>query len=135
MPPSFGPAVIRSLGLLEEGPMCLAIPGKVAETYRQDDLLMGKVDFGGVAKRVCLEHVPEVRVGDYVLVHVGFALSTIDEDEARRVFELLDGMNQLDELRVPSPYIHGEGTVAFRRRGNVCPPMMLLVLSCWKIHI
>jgi hydrogenase expression/formation protein HypC len=47
--------------------------------------------------------VPEVRVGDYVLVHVGFALSTIDEDEARRVFELLDGMNQLDELRAPSP--------------------------------
>lgn len=103
MPQSFGPAVIRSLGLLEEGPMCLGIPGKVAETYRQHDLLMGKVDFGGVAKRVCLEHVPEVRIGDYVLVHVGFALSTIDEDEARRVFELLDGMNQLDELRVPSP--------------------------------
>jgi hydrogenase expression/formation protein HypC len=83
--------------------MCLAIPGKVTETYRQDDLLMGKVDFAGIAKRVCLEHVPEVRIGDYVLVHVGFALSTIDEDEAQRVFELLDGMNQLDELRDPSP--------------------------------
>ena len=83
--------------------MCLGIPGKVAETYHQHDLLMGKVDFGGVTKRVCLEHVPEVRIGDYVLVHVGFALSTIDEDEARRVFELLDGMNQLDELRMPSP--------------------------------
>jgi len=72
MPQSFGPAVIRSLGILEEGPMCLAIPGKVTETYRQHDLLMGKVDFGGIAKRVCLEHVPEVRIGDYVLVHVGF---------------------------------------------------------------
>ena len=84
MPPSFGPAVIRFLGFLEEGPMCLAIPGKVAETYRQDDLLMGKVDFGGIAEGgFCLEHVPEVGVGDYVLVHVGFALSTIDEDEAR----------------------------------------------------
>jgi len=103
MPQSFGPAVIRSLGILEEGPMCLAIPGKVTETYRQHDLLMGKVDFGGIAKRVCLEHVPEVRIGDYVLVHVGFALSTIDEDEARQVFEVMDGMNQLDELRVPSP--------------------------------
>ncbi len=103
MPQSFGPAVIRSFGFLEEGPMCLAIPGKVTETYRQHDLLMGKVVFGGIAKRVCLEHVPEVRIGDYVLVHVGFALSTIDEDEARRVFELLDGMNQLDELRAPSP--------------------------------
>ena len=55
--------------------MCLGIPGKVTETYREDDVLMGKVDFGGVAKRVCLEHVPEVRIGDYVLVHVGFALA------------------------------------------------------------
>ena len=63
--------------------MCLAIPGKVVETYREHDVLMGKVDFGGVSKRVCLEHVPEVRIDDYVLVHVGFALSRIDEAEAR----------------------------------------------------
>jgi hydrogenase expression/formation protein HypC len=83
--------------------MCLGIPGKVAETYREHDVLMGKVDFGGVSKRVCLEHVPQVRIGDYVLVHVGFALNTIDEAEARRVFELLDSMNQLDELQTPSP--------------------------------
>jgi hydrogenase expression/formation protein HypC len=62
---------------------------------------MGKVDFGGVCKQVCLEHVPQVRVGQYVLVHVGFALSMIDEDEARHVFEFLDHMNQLDELAVP----------------------------------
>ena len=83
--------------------MCLGIPGKVVETYREHDVLMGKVDFGGVFKRVCLEHVSEVRPGDYVLVHVGFALSRIDEAEAQRVFEFLDGMNQLDELKVPSP--------------------------------
>ena len=83
--------------------MCLGIPGKVVATYREDDLLMGKVDFGGVFKRVCLEHVPEVRVGEYVLVHVGFALSRIDEAEARRVFDFLEEMNQLDELQVPSP--------------------------------
>ena len=83
--------------------MCLGIPGRLTEIGRQDDLPMGKVDFGGITKRVCLEHVPDVRIGDYVLVHVGFALSTIDEDEARRVFELLDSMNQLDELRAPSP--------------------------------
>ena len=63
---------------------------------------MGKVDFGGVFKRVCLEHVPEVQLGEYVLVHVGFALSRIDETEARYVFEFLDSMNQLDELREPS---------------------------------
>ena len=83
--------------------MCLGIPGKVVETYREHDVLMGKVDFGGVRKSVCLEHVPEVQPGDYVLVHVGFALSRIDEAEARRVFEFLEQMNQLDELKVPSP--------------------------------
>lgn len=81
--------------------MCLGIPGKVVMTYREHDVLMGKVDFSGVAKRVCLEHVPEVQPGDYVLVHVGFALSRIDENEARRVFEFLDEMNQLEELKVP----------------------------------
>jgi len=78
--------------------MCLGIPGRVTETYREHDVLMGKVQFGGISKRVCLEHVPDVRADDYVLVHVGFALSRIDEDEARRVFEFLDSMNQLDEL-------------------------------------
>ena len=82
--------------------MCLGIPGRVVETYREHDVLMGKVDFSGVSKRVCLEHVPEVRPGEYVLVHVGFALSRIDEDEARRVFAFLDEMKQLDELKAPS---------------------------------
>ena len=83
--------------------MCLGIPGKVVETYREDDILMGKVNFGGVSKRVCLEHVPEARPDDYVLVHVGFALSRIDETEAGRVFAFLDEMNQLDELEEPPP--------------------------------
>lgn len=78
--------------------MCLGIPGKVVNTYREHDVLMGRVDFGGVSKQVCLEHVADVRVGQYVLVHVGFALSKIDEDEAQRVFEFLEKMNQLDEL-------------------------------------
>jgi len=58
--------------------------GKVVETYQEHDVLMGKVDFGGVAKRVCLDHVPDVQVGKYVLVHVGFALSVVDEEEANR---------------------------------------------------
>jgi hydrogenase expression/formation protein HypC len=83
--------------------MCLGIPGKVVETYRENDVLMGKVDFSGIFKRVCLEHVPEARPGDYVLVHVGFALSLLDEAEANRVFTFLEGMNQLDELQVPPP--------------------------------
>ena len=83
--------------------MCLGIPGKVIGTYREHDVLMGKVDFSGVCKRVCLEHVPEAQIGQYVLVHVGFALSRIDETEARRVFDFLEQMNQLDELKVSSP--------------------------------
>ncbi|WP_435011584.1 HypC/HybG/HupF family hydrogenase formation chaperone [Tundrisphaera lichenicola] len=83
--------------------MCLGIPGKVVETYQEDDILMGKVDFGGISRRVCLEHVPEVRPDDYVLVHVGFALSRIDEEEARQVFAFLERMNQLDELGEPPP--------------------------------
>jgi hydrogenase expression/formation protein HypC len=80
-------------------PMCLGIPGRVLETYREDEILMGKVAFGGVSKRVCLEHVADVKVGEYVLVHVGFALSRLDEVEAGRVFEFLESMNQLDEIK------------------------------------
>lgn len=82
--------------------MCLGIPGKVVETSREHDMLMGKVDFGGVFKQVCLEHVPEVEIGQYVIVHVGFALNIIDEAQAQRIFDFLVGMDQLDELRVPS---------------------------------
>lgn len=78
--------------------MCLGIPGKVVRTFREHDVLMGKVDFSGVFKQVCLEHVADVKVGQYVLVHVGFALSKIDEDEAQKVFHFLEKMNQLDEL-------------------------------------
>ena len=62
----------------EDRSMCLGIPGKVNKIYREYDVLMGKVDFGGVSKHVCLEHVPEVKPGQYVIVHVGFALSAID---------------------------------------------------------
>lgn len=83
--------------------MCLAVPGRVVETYAEHEVLMGKVDFGGVMKRVCLAHTPEAKVDDYVLVHVGFALSRIDEAEAKRVFEFLEGMDQLDELETESP--------------------------------
>lgn len=78
--------------------MCLGIPGKVVDTFREHDVLMGRVAFGGIIRRVCLEHVPEVQPGEYVIVHVGFALQRLDEAEARRVFEFLEGMNQLDEL-------------------------------------
>ncbi|MBI3890466.1 MAG: HypC/HybG/HupF family hydrogenase formation chaperone [Candidatus Wallbacteria bacterium] len=76
--------------------MCLGIPGRVIEVGRERDLLMGKVDFGGVARKVCLEHVPDAVPGDYVIVHVGFALSKLDEQEARRVFALLEEMGRLE---------------------------------------
>lgn len=84
--------------------MCLGIPGKVIETYVEHEVRMGKVDFGGVCKRVCLEHVPETQVGQFVIVHVGFALSVIDEDEASQVFAFLRGMNELEELKRGEPY-------------------------------
>jgi hydrogenase expression/formation protein HypC len=82
--------------------MCLAIPGKLTHTYQEHDVLMGKVDFSGVTKRVCLEHVPAVQIGEYVLVHVGFALQRIDEKEAQLVFDFLKSMDQLDEIKDPS---------------------------------
>lgn len=79
--------------------MCLAIPGKVLEIDPETQPKMGNVSFGGIQKRVCIEWVPDVKVGDYVLVHVGFALSTIDEQEALETLKLLADMGDLaDEL-------------------------------------
>jgi hydrogenase expression/formation protein HypC len=78
--------------------MCLGVPGKVVSVVDEDGVLMGKVDFGGVARQVCLDHVRDVVPGDYVLVHVGFALNKLDEAEAKRVFELLTELGQLEEL-------------------------------------
>ncbi len=69
--------------------MCLGIPGKLTEVYQQDDLPMGKVEFGGIIKDVCLAYTPEAQVDEYVLVHVGFAISQIDEAEAQEIFALL----------------------------------------------
>jgi hydrogenase expression/formation protein HypC len=77
--------------------VCLGVPGRVVEIHQDADVLMGKVDFGGVLRHVCLEHVPDVRVGEFVLVHVGFALTRLDEDEARRTFALLAELEALPE--------------------------------------
>ena len=88
--------------------MCLAVPGKVLSLTDATSLMrLGKVSFGGVVKDVSLAYVPEAQVGDYVIVHVGFALQRIDEEEARRVFAFLEGMDQLDELEAPSHEISG----------------------------
>ena len=80
--------------------MCLAIPGKVTSISGDDPLMRsGKVDFGGVLREVSLAYVPEVKVGDYVIVHVGFALSRVDEEEANQVFEYLREMEELSGLK------------------------------------
>lgn len=81
--------------------MCLAVPGKIVNIAEDPNLSLrrGKVDFGGIRKEVCLDHTPEAHVGDYVLVHVGFALTVVDEQEAKRVFEALEDLGQLDELK------------------------------------
>ena len=69
--------------------MCLGIPGKITNIYKRNDFQMGKIDFGGVIKEVCLAYVPEAKVGDYALIHVGFAISLMDEDEAMETLKLI----------------------------------------------
>jgi hydrogenase expression/formation protein HypC len=79
--------------------MCLAVPGKITSISGDDPLMRtGKVDFGGILKEVSLAYVPEAQLGDYVIVHVGFALSRVDEAEAQQVFEYLRQMEELSEL-------------------------------------
>jgi hydrogenase expression/formation protein HypC len=69
--------------------MCLGIPGKITQIYEKDSLKMAKIDFGGILKEVCLEYTPEAKVGDYALIHVGFAISLMDEDEAQETLKLI----------------------------------------------
>ncbi len=83
--------------------MCLAIPGKVVSISGDDPITrMGKIDFAGVIKQASLAYVPEVVVGDYVIVHVGFALSKVDEEEAQKVFGYLKQIGELGELEEPA---------------------------------
>ena len=83
--------------------MCLAIPGKL-ETITGDDPItrMGRVNFGGVVKEISLAYLPEVKAGEYVIVHAGFALSKVDEDEAAKIFEYLRQMDELADLEAPT---------------------------------
>lgn len=85
--------------------MCLGVPGKVISiaAAAPGALTMGKVSFAGIVKEVCLAYTPEVQVGDYVVVHVGFSISVIDEAEALKVFEYLAEMGELGELDIPQP--------------------------------
>lgn len=81
--------------------MCLAVPGKILDVSGDDPIMRtGRVDFGGIVKEVNLAYVPEAQAGEYVIVHAGFAISTIDEAEASKVFEYLREIGDLDELEV-----------------------------------
>jgi len=82
--------------------MCLAIPGRVIETQEGDLMRMSKVDFGGVTREVSLAYLPEVRVGDFVIVHAGFAISQVDEAEAEETFDLLVECGILEEELRPA---------------------------------
>lgn len=77
--------------------MCLAIPGKLIDIYQKENLRMAKVDFGGIAREICLEYTPEAEVGDYALVHVGFAISLMDEEEAQETLRLLQEIADIGE--------------------------------------
>jgi hydrogenase expression/formation protein HypC len=84
--------------------MCLGVPGKIVQIDENSlGMTMGRVSFGGVLKEVCLAYVPEAQVGDYVVVHVGFAISQVDEAEAQEVFKFLAEMEELAELEIPQP--------------------------------
>ena len=77
--------------------MCLGIPGKVIELYESNGLKMGKVDFGGVVREACLEYLPDIEIGEYTIVHVGFGISKLDEEEAHQTLEMLKEMEMLAE--------------------------------------
>jgi hydrogenase expression/formation protein HypC len=84
--------------------MCLAIPGKIESISSNDPLLrMGRINFGGIIKEASLAYVPEAVIGDYVIVHVGFALSRMDESEAQKILDYVKAMEDLSELKEASP--------------------------------
>jgi hydrogenase expression/formation protein HypC len=82
--------------------MCLAIPGKILDCVEQGGLRVGRIQFGGIVRQARLDFVPEAAVGDYVMVHVGFAISRVDEEEAQRTYQLLDEMGMM-EAELPPP--------------------------------
>jgi hydrogenase expression/formation protein HypC len=77
--------------------MCLGVPGKVLETYNEQGIRMGKVDFGGIRKEICLAYVPEVEAGDYAIVHVGFAITKLDEASALETLKMFQELGILEE--------------------------------------
>jgi hydrogenase expression/formation protein HypC len=87
--------------------MCLGVPGKIIEVYEKENMKMGKVDFGGVVRETCLDFVPEAKLGDYTIIHVGFAISLLSEEEAQSTLDMLREIGQLgEELN-----LYEEGTI------------------------
>jgi hydrogenase expression/formation protein HypC len=84
--------------------MCLGVPGKVIEIYEIGGLKMGKVDFGGVVREACLAYVPEIQLGDYTVIHVGFAISQLSEEDAQSSLEALQELSSLEEELGIGPY-------------------------------
>jgi len=82
--------------------MCLAVPGRIEEIYQKDGLKMAQVDFGGIRREVCLDYVPEARVGEYCIIHVGFALSLLSETEAKETLALLQDIDNLENGLEPA---------------------------------
>ena len=81
--------------------MCLAIPGKILDCTEQGGLRVGRIQFGGIVRQASLDFVPEAQVGDYVMVHVGFAISRVDAEEAQRTYQLLAEMGAIEEELPP----------------------------------
>jgi hydrogenase expression/formation protein HypC len=92
--------------------MCLAVPGQVVSVHERDETPMAQVDFGGVRKEVCLQYVPDVTVGDWVIVHVGFAIQHLDEQSARQTLEMFEQLGTLEEE-------FGDGFTAAARQAGV----------------
>jgi len=93
--------------------MCLAVPGKILDIAERNGLRLARVQFGGIVRKVSLDFVPEAAVGEHVIVHVGFAISRIDEDEARRTYEMLEEMGALEgEFPETSEEISGQDNFA-----------------------
>ncbi len=81
--------------------MCLGVPARIEEIYQKDGLKMARVDFGGVSREVCLDYVPEAKVGEYCIIHVGFAISLLSESEAKETLALLNEIADLEEQQPP----------------------------------
>jgi len=97
--------------------MCLAVPGKILETKEENGSRLGRVQFGGITRQVQLDFVPEAAIGDYVIVHVGFALSKVDADEAQRTYQLLEQMGLLGGIGLRPGFRSQESGIRLIRVG------------------